>query len=46
MLYSLLPVLLALNGVVTGQIITSDTYFYGESPPVYPTRKFLLVISL
>lgn len=21
-------------------IITSDAYFYGESPPVYPSRTF------
>lgn len=24
---------------VTAQEITSDTYFYGQSPPVYPSRK-------
>lgn len=23
-------------------IITSDAYFYGESPPVYPSRTFWL----
>lgn len=25
--------------VLAQQNITDDTYFYGESPPVYPSRK-------
>lgn len=24
-------------------VITSDEYFYGLSPPVYPSRRFLVV---
>ena len=26
--------------------ITSDTYFYGHSPPVYPSRMFFLMLFL
>jgi hypothetical protein len=26
-------------GITTGQCVDSDEYFYGQSPPVYPTRK-------
>jgi hypothetical protein len=36
-------VLLGVVGLVDGstlQNITSDTFFYGQSPPVYPSRKF------
>lgn len=25
---------------VVGQEITEDSHFYGESPPVYPSREF------
>lgn len=24
------------------QNITSDSYFYGDSPPVYPSREYIL----
>jgi beta-glucosidase len=27
------------NGVGDGDVITDDSYFYGLSPPVYPSRK-------
>ncbi|KAH8806022.1 putative beta-glucosidase M [Xylogone sp. PMI_703] len=35
---SLLALAGSFNGIVA-QLITSDTYFYGESPPVYPSPK-------
>ena len=31
--------LVALVGVSNTQNITSDAFFYGQSPPVYPSRK-------
>lgn len=31
---------LLLLGELHAQVITSDTYFYGDSPPVYPSREF------
>jgi beta-glucosidase len=31
--------LVALVDVSNTQNITSDTFFYGQSPPVYPSRK-------
>ena len=30
------------HGVSAQANITDDTYFYGQSPPVYPSRKFSL----
>lgn len=40
--YSLALAMLALAGLIDTSIaenITSDLFFYGQSPPVYPTRK-------
>lgn len=38
-----LSALVQVNGAATGPSnITSDTYFYGQSPPVYPTRRLCL----
>jgi len=34
------------NAVVAQAIITEDSYFYGESPPVYPSREFYNTISI
>jgi hypothetical protein len=31
--------LLALASTINGQNVTSDTYFYGQSPEVLPSRK-------
>lgn len=30
---------------VGAQEITDDTYFYGQSPPVYPSRKLFVSIE-
>jgi hypothetical protein len=30
---------------VAAQVITQDSYFYGQSPPVYPSRKSLYIKS-
>ncbi len=41
-------VMLAMSGLLgtsTGQNITDDAFFYGESPPVYPSRKFNSLFS-
>lgn len=32
------------NGGTNSNAITSDTYFYGQSPPVYPSRKLLFFL--
>jgi hypothetical protein len=31
--------------IVVGQEITEDSYFYGQSPPVYPSREFYHPVS-
>jgi hypothetical protein len=33
---------IAQNGASAQANITDDAYFYGQSPPVYPSRKHLL----
>jgi hypothetical protein len=38
---ALLAVSLAIGGAAS-QKITDDTYFYGQSPPVYPARAITL----
>lgn len=40
-MYALPWAFLAFVGLstVNAQVITDDTYFYGQSPPVYPSRK-------
>jgi len=30
----------------TAKVITSDSHFYGQSPPVYPSRMSLLISQL
>ena len=37
---------LALGSRAEEDVITSDTFFYGESPPVYPSRTSILYILL
>lgn len=41
----LLPILCGISpfvgGVAAEDVITEDTYFYGQSPPVYPARESL-----
>lgn len=32
---------LSLSQIAYSQIITNDSYFYGQSPPVYPSRESL-----
>lgn len=32
--------------IVAAQEITSDSYFYGQSPPVYPSREFHFFIPV
>lgn len=38
-----LSALVQVNSAATGtNNVTSDTYFYGQSPPIYPTRTLYL----
>lgn len=32
------------NSVAAQAEITEDSYFYGESPPVYPSRMYFLLL--
>jgi hypothetical protein len=47
-IYALLPALVWLlqgRGTSAQNLITSDSYFYGQSPPVYPSRRFLITVA-
>lgn len=40
-----LAVLAALSGTQAQDLITDDAYFYGLSPPVYPSRMYSMGLT-